>query len=382
VIWLVLLLFLQTDPDQARFEQAQQFAAQGRCNEAEPLLTQLSEKHLRNAAIEFALGHCQFEQKDYLTAINSFRQVVEIDPKMVEARSLYGAALGLSGRTPEAIEQLREAARTDSEFEPSFRLLGMFEVEGGQTGPEARAALEKAVSLDGTDARAHYWLGQLQLLNKNYDEAEKEFSTALNLQPGSTQALFGHAKALAGDGRTDSALPEFQVLLKSDPASASALLGLATCLYDLQQFPAALTAAREAGQRVTDDQDRRATLWLLSRLYRVTGEPEKALENERLLGALEQAKNGELARFRALQEEAVGYRAAHDYVKVASTLEAALRIEQRQDSLVMLGDAYQALKRPRDAEKCYLQALAAGPEQGEIQRRLREVRSGLQDEKK
>jgi uncharacterized protein HemY len=71
------------------------------------------------------------------------------------------------------------------------------------------------------------------------------------------------------------------------------------------------------------------------------------------------------------------YRSSGDFAKVASTLETALKIDQRQDSLVMLGDAYQALKRPKDAEQCYIRALAAGPEQEEIVQRLEQVRAGL-----
>jgi tetratricopeptide (TPR) repeat protein len=381
MICLAWLLLLQADPNQARFDEAQQLAAQGRCSEAEPLLKQLAETH-PSAPVEFALGQCQFGEKDYLAAIDSFRQVLAISPNMVEARSLYGAALGLSGRPAEAIEQLRQTTRTDPAFAPSFRLLGMFEVQGGQAGPEARAALEKAVSLDESDARAHYWLAQLFLLNKNFDAAEKEFSASLSLQPQSPQALLGHAKALAGGGQTDAALQEFQTLLKADPPPVDALLGVATCLYDLRQFQPALAAAEFAQQHVTDSLDRRALLWLLSRLYRALGEPSKAIENERLLAGLEAAKNGDLVRFRTLQEEAMSYRAAHDFAKVAETLEEALRIERRQDSLVMLGDAYRALKRPQDAEKCYLEALAAGPEQQEIARRLTEVRNGLEREKR
>ena len=85
--------------------------------------------------------------------------------------------------------------------------------------------------------------------------------------------------------------------------------------------------------------------------------------------------NDDLARFRALQEEAMRYRSSGDFTKLAATLEAALRIEQRQDSLVMLGDAYRALNRPQDAEQCYVRALAAGPEQEQIVRRLEEVRA-------
>jgi tetratricopeptide (TPR) repeat protein len=376
MIWLALFFFFQADPEQARFQEVQELVTQGRCTEADPLLKQLSESHPRNVPVRFALGQCEFNEKDYLTASESFREVIEIDPKMVEARSLYGAALSLCGRTAEGIEQLRQATREDRQFAPSFRLLGMFEVEGGQSGPEAREALERAVLLDGADARAHYWLGQLHLLNKSYAEAEKEFSASLRLQPQSAQALLGHAQALAAGGLTDSALAEFQAFLKINPASGGALLGRATCLYDLRQFPPALAAAQDAEQHVTNSQDRRTTLWLLSRLYRVLGEPAKALENEQTLAALEQARNGDLARFRALQEEAMRYRAARDFAKVASTLEMALRIERRQDSLVMLGDAYQALNRRKDAEKCYVEALAARPEQQEIQRRLEQVRSG------
>jgi tetratricopeptide (TPR) repeat protein len=126
---------------------------------------------------------------------------------------------------------------------------------------------------------------------------------------------------------------------------------------------------------VADLRDRRAALWLLSRLYRATGEPAKALENERSLAELEKNMNDDLAHFRALQEQAMRYRSAGDFAKLASTLEAALRIEQRQDSLVMLGDAYRALNRPQDAEQCYVRALAAGPEQEQIVRRLEEVRA-------
>ena len=126
---------------------------------------------------------------------------------------------------------------------------------------------------------------------------------------------------------------------------------------------------------MADLRDRRAVLWLLSRLYRATGEPGKAALNERQLAALEQGMNDDLARFRALQEQAMRYRASGDFASLASTLEAAVRIEQRQDSLVMLGDAYRALNRPKDAEQCYVRALAAGTDQEQIVRRLEEIRA-------
>jgi tetratricopeptide (TPR) repeat protein len=375
MIWVALLMLLQEDPDQARFAQAQQMAAQGRCLEAGPVFQELAATHPRIAVIPFALGQCRFNEKDYLAAVDAFERALQIDPQMVEAQALQGAALGLSGRTAEAIVLLRKAVRADNDFAASFRLLGMFEVENGQTGAEARSALERAVALEASDARAHYWLGQLHLLNQDYDAAAKEFAASLALQPQAVQALVGHARALAGAGQTEKALSEFRDVLKREPASAEGALGAATCHYNLRQFPEALAAAREAAEHVVDLRDRRAVLWLLSRLYRATGEPEKARANERQLATLELGMNDDLARFRTLQEEAMHYRSNGDFARLASTLESALRIEQRQDSLVMLGDAYRALNRPRDAEQCYVRALAAGAEQEQIVRRLEEVRA-------
>jgi tetratricopeptide (TPR) repeat protein len=375
MILLVLLMLWQADPDQARFEQARELAAQGRCQDAAPVLKQLSAAHPGLAAIAFTLGQCEFNEKNYLAAVNSFGQALQIDPQMVEARALYGAALGLSGHTANAIVQLREATRTDSTFASSFRLLGMFEVENGQTGPEAQAALERAVALDSSDARAHYWLGRLHFQNMDYDAATKEFAASLSLQPQSMQSMLGHARALSAAGQTETALNEFQAVLKREPASAEASMGAATCYYNLRRFPAALAAVLEAAGHIADERDRRSVLWLLSRLYRASGDAEKALANEKQLAGLERETNNDLARFRTLQEQAMRYRSSGDFAKVASTLEAALKIEQRQDSLVMLGDAYWALNRPQEAEQSYVRALAAGPEQEQILRRLEELRS-------
>ena len=82
MIWFALLMLLQEDPDQARFAQAQQLAAQGRCHEAAPVFQQLAAAHPRLAAIPFALGQCSFNAKDYLAAVAAFDRALQIDPRM------------------------------------------------------------------------------------------------------------------------------------------------------------------------------------------------------------------------------------------------------------------------------------------------------------
>ncbi len=377
MIGFALLLMLQADPGRLQFEEANRLAEQGHCEQAEPIYIELSKEYPDKAAIPFALGQCQFRDKNYVAAAESFQRTLNIDPATTMAASMRGAALGMDGKTAEAVEQLRSATKQDPKFAPAFRMLGMFEAENGNTGPEAREVLEKAVSLDPADGRAHYWLGEVLLAEKAYEAALKEFAAALHIEPQSPQAVMGKASALRENGQVEAALAEFATVLRQNPNSAKALLGTAQCQYDLQNFRAATESAEAARKGTMDIADRRTALWLLARLYRVQDEPQEARRAESELTGMERETNEKLARFRSLQQRAAQYRAAGDFVKVAETLEEALKIEERQDSLVVLGDAYRKLGRPKDAIACYLRALETGPEQVEIRQRLEETQAAL-----
>ncbi|HLH02946.1 MAG TPA: tetratricopeptide repeat protein [Bryobacteraceae bacterium] len=377
MIVLPLLLFLQSDTGRLQFEHANELAQQGHCEQAEPIYRELAQKYPNKPAIPFALGQCQFQAKDYLAAAGSFQAALALDPTASVAAAMRGAALGMAGKMPEALEQLRAATRQDASIEPAFRMLGMFEVESGQSGPEALEALKRAVSLDSSDERAHYWLGQGLLATRDFEEAAAEFEAALRLQRSDPEAELGHAEALRAAGQPERALGEFQSVLQRSPSWGKALLGAARCDYDLQRFPEALRLAEAAHGKVTDLEEKRAAVWLLARLYRAQNEIAKAQQMEAELAAMERDMADRLTHFRMLQEEAARYRTAGDYAKVAATLEQALKIEQRQDSLVVLGDAYRKLGRSKDAAQCYLRALAVGPEQPEITQRLAATRADL-----
>ena len=181
MIWFALLLLLQDDPDQARFAQAQLLAAQGRCAEADPDFQQLAAAHPGLAAIPFALGQCEFDAKTIWPPSTAFGRVLaDRSADGGSAGACYGAALGLSGRTAEAIVQLREAMRANNDFAAEFpaarHVRGRAMV---RRGPRSHSALERAVTLEASDARAHYWLGQLHFLNKDYDASAKEFAASL-----------------------------------------------------------------------------------------------------------------------------------------------------------------------------------------------------------
>jgi tetratricopeptide (TPR) repeat protein len=374
VIAAVLFLLAQANPEAAQFQNAQKLAGEGRCGEAIPMLQQLGSRHPEAAPITFALGRCYLEQKNYHAAEAALKLAALAEPREAPVRYYLGIALGMGGNTPEGIEQLRLATGLDATFAPAWRVLGMFRLESGQSGPETRQALENAVRLDPADARAPYWLGRFWLERKKYEAARDTFAQALKLDPDAVQARLGHAQAIAALGTTAEALAEFDAVLAVQPASAGALLGRARCLYASQQFPRALDSALAADKHAATPDERRAAAWLLGRLYRMLDRAADAEALERRLAAIEAEFLARLARFRQLQEQAMRFKAEGNTAKVIETLEAALAIQERQDSLVLLGDSYAELGKLAEAERCFLRASQAGPGTAAIDARLRALR--------
>jgi len=339
----LLIALAQTPADLSRLQAAQRLVQEGRGAEAVTPLTELAARFPRSPEIRFFLG----------------------------------SALGQAGRLPEAIEHLRIATALDPRFQPALRVLGMFRVQSGDLLPETRATLERAVELDAADGRARYWLGRFLLETRSPASAKAQFEESLRLQPDSTPARLGYALALEGTGDTDAALTQFEAVLANEPGSAPALLGRARCLYRKQQFEPALESALEARDKGAETQDRRGLLWILSRLYRALGRDKEAEAAERQLAEVEAGFNQKLARFRDLVEQAMQFRREGNRRMVVETLELALKLEERQDALVMLGDTYVELGRLADAERCFVRANQAGPESAAITLRLQHLRARL-----
>lgn len=136
-------------------------------------------------------------------------------------------------RTPEGIKEsidyFEQAARKDPNFALAYagladaynisNILGLYTPK--ESLPESRRAAEKAIMLDPTLAEAHAALG----MEKSHYEfdfagAEKEFQTALELNPSSAYAhLFYSNCYLMPMGREAEALAENQKAVMLDPLS-------------------------------------------------------------------------------------------------------------------------------------------------------------------
>jgi TolB-like protein/DNA-binding winged helix-turn-helix (wHTH) protein len=121
-----------------------------------------------------------------------------------------------------AIAKGPDDARAYSGLADCYTSLGASSIVGAlpprQAMPEAKAAAQKALQIDGTLAEAHNSLAMVHLL---YDwdptTSEKEFRRALELDPEYTTAHHWYSHCLVVLGRTDESLAESKRALELEP---------------------------------------------------------------------------------------------------------------------------------------------------------------------
>ena len=122
-----------------------------------------------------------------------------------------------------AIEHFQTAIAIDPDFALAYSGLSDCYIQLPQCGlnpaatiPQAKVAILKALELDPDLAEAHASLGQI---TKDFNEAEKEFKRAIELNPNYATAYQWYAELLYAVGRFDEARTYIREAIALDPMS-------------------------------------------------------------------------------------------------------------------------------------------------------------------
>ena len=111
--------------------------------------------------------------------------------------------------------------------------------------PMAKEAALKSLALDETTAEAHAALALvLDVYERNRSAAEREYSRALELNPGDTLARGYYANFLAREGRADASIAEARDCVERDPLAFSNWSQLPMNLYMARRYDAAVEESR------------------------------------------------------------------------------------------------------------------------------------------
>lgn len=141
--------------------------------------------------------------------------------------------------------------------------------------PPAEQALRTALELDGKNCEVHLLLGWLSWrYDWDFDNAEKEYSHALQLCPSSAAIHWSHAYHSGWRGRGKEALAEMAKARELDPRKPDLWLGEALINFHLRNYKAMIEACQ---QYVASDSNSWLAHLLLGVGYEGAGHPMEAI---------------------------------------------------------------------------------------------------------
>jgi tetratricopeptide (TPR) repeat protein len=165
------------------------------------------------AAAYGELGGLYLIHAAFPAAGDCYHNAVQLAPD--EFRWTYYAAYlaEKNGRIPLALERYRQAQTLDDGYKALTLRLGNILLDLDEL-QQAKAAYEQVVDATGLEAASLYGLGQIALLQRDYDTAIDAFSRALEYDPAASRIHYPLAQALRAAQRNDEA--KAQLALRGD----------------------------------------------------------------------------------------------------------------------------------------------------------------------
>lgn len=185
-----------------------------------------------------------------------------------------------------ALQSFQRAILEDPNYAPSY--IGIFDSWGASQlpprdfAPRARPMVLKALQLDDTLADAHLAMGTiLRDVDFNWEESDKEFKRALQLEPSNADAHINYSNLLFVLGHIKEGMREAEIAQALDPNNER----MADAFYFNRQFDRAIELYQSRTMMMPGDF---YPHYVLSNIYALTGRQEDVIsELQKMLDILE-----------------------------------------------------------------------------------------------
>jgi tetratricopeptide (TPR) repeat protein len=146
--------------------------------------------HAQDAITQhFQAGRQAIQNGKLELAVTEFKEVLRLDPDLLEARVNLGLAQHLLGKYADSIATLAPAARENPDLVPAQIFLGIGYLKLGQRR-KALPPLEQALRVDPANREAHRALASCRLEDADYRNATAEFRALFALEPDKGEAWY------------------------------------------------------------------------------------------------------------------------------------------------------------------------------------------------
>lgn len=282
-------------------------------NALQPVLGQIDQ----DAALLSLAGEAYLQNGDAGKAADHFAKASKLDPNDAAKRTSLALAQMAQGQVEAAFNQLEQIATTDKGTSADLALIAAH-LRGNQVDkalkaidalekkqpdnpatfnlrartllakkdtPGARAAFDKALSLNPTFFPAAASLAALDLAEKKPDDARKRFESVLTKDPKNIQAMLALAELRANNGGSvDEVSGLIAKAVTANPTEMAPRLALIQYWLQQKDNKKALTAANDA---VAAFPEKPEVLDALGRVQQITGDLNQALSTYGKLAGLQ-----------------------------------------------------------------------------------------------
>ena len=213
--------------------QAARLEAEGKWQQAVPLLEQVVKQQPKNTEALYKLGTMKsWQTENRKESLDLLGRACQLSAENPEYCSAYAEVLSWNSQTrPEAVGQLRKIVAAHPEVVGARLRLAQIYSWNDETRPQALELYEQGLQRDPENA--DLLVGSADVLawsSAGRAKAVVRYDQALQLKPNDVRALTGKAQLLAWKGLTADALALYDRALAQDPKNAAALRGKAEIL--------------------------------------------------------------------------------------------------------------------------------------------------------
>ncbi len=188
------------------------------------------------------IGLCFAEESQDKSAIESFKQIQNVDSLESDLRFSYLKAIGNCktrlGEWQEAAEHYDAALKLVPESDTVHVNLGTLEFQRKNI-EISYAHFKKAIEINPTNARAYCGMGLLNIEKNNPAAAEREFAKALDIEPGNIVALLELIQLADQSNQYGKVKVRLVKWLLKEPKNSEVRYLLASCLFKEKDYFAA-----------------------------------------------------------------------------------------------------------------------------------------------
>jgi tetratricopeptide (TPR) repeat protein len=184
---------LQPENDSFRYVLGSARVSKKQYKEAEALFATLLKRRPNDGVLNYAMGSVLFLDVQPDQAERYLQKSIEVQPNQSGAYYYLGLVAEGRGEEDRATGILQDVVRRYPDYGPAYEALGRIWLKERKF-TEAQQALEKAILLDPSSAKAHYQLGMLLGRIGKREDGDKELEIAQKLEAEERERLGMHLR--------------------------------------------------------------------------------------------------------------------------------------------------------------------------------------------